>query len=125
DFAALVRMLENKAEILRGEKRWATQARIAELYEDHLNDLGEATRRYESILAEDEQNTAALKGLDRIYNRTGRYRDLLGVLERQIHAAVTPRQRIALYERLAAIYEEEFLDHDRAAEACEAILGLD
>jgi tetratricopeptide (TPR) repeat protein len=125
DHAALVRALENKVEVLRGEKRWAVLGRVAELYEDRLSDLGEATRRYESILVEDEQNTLALKGLDRIYNRTGRYRDLLGVLERQIHAAVTPRQRIALYERLAAIYEEEFLDHDRAAEACEAILGLD
>jgi tetratricopeptide (TPR) repeat protein len=125
DFGMLARMLENRAEVLRGEKRWTTLARIAELHEDHLNDTAEATRRYESILTEDEQNTLALKGLDRIYSRTGRYRDLLTVLERQIHAAVTPRQRIALYERLASIYEEEFLDHDRAAEACEAILGLD
>ena len=114
------RCSRHRAEILRGEKRWATLARIAEVFEDQLDDLPEATRRYESILEEDEQNASALKGLDRVYNRTGRYRDLLGVLERQIRAAVTPRQRITLYERLAAIYEEEFIDHEKAAEACEA-----
>jgi tetratricopeptide (TPR) repeat protein/tRNA A-37 threonylcarbamoyl transferase component Bud32 len=125
DFTSLVKMLETRAEILRGEKRWATLARIAEVFEDQLNDLPEAIRRYEAILDEDEQNASALKGLDRVYNRTGRYRDLLGVLERQIRAAVTPRQRIALYERLAAIYEEEFIDHEKAAEACEAILAID
>lgn len=125
DFSSLVKMLETRAEILRGEKRWATLARIAEVFEDQLDDLPEATRRYEAILDEDEQNASALKGLDRVYNRTGRYRDLLGVLERQIRAAVTPRQRVALYERLAAIYEEEFIDHEKAAEACEAILAID
>ncbi|HKQ68581.1 MAG TPA: tetratricopeptide repeat protein [Polyangiaceae bacterium] len=125
DFAALVKMLEARAEILRGEKRWVTLAKVAEVFEDQLDDLPEATRRYESILEEDEQNASALKGLDRIYNRTGRYRDLLGVLERQIRAAVTPRQRVALYERLASIYEEEFIDHEKAAEACEAILAID
>ncbi|HEX9295928.1 MAG TPA: protein kinase, partial [Polyangiaceae bacterium] len=125
DFEALVKMLEERAEIQRGEKRWATLARIAETFEDQLDDLGEATRRYESILEEDEQNASALKGLDRVYNRTGRYRDLLGVLERQIRAAVTPRQRVALYERLASIHEEEFIDHGKAAENCEAILSID
>jgi len=125
DFEALVKMLEGRAEIQRGEKRWTTLARIAELFEDQMDDLGEATRRYESILEEDEQNASALKGLDRVYNRTGRYRDLLGVLERQIRAAVTPRQRVAIYERLASIYEEEFIDHEKAAEACEAMLGID
>src|SRR5439155_15484078 len=94
DVNGLVKILEKRAEILRGEKRWAALARLAELFEDQLNDLGEAARRYEAILSEDEQNASALKGLDRVYNRTGRYRDLLEVLERQIRAAVTPRQRI-------------------------------
>jgi tetratricopeptide (TPR) repeat protein/predicted Ser/Thr protein kinase len=125
DFSALVKTLERRAETIRGEKRWATLARIAELFEDQLDDMPEATRRYESILEEDDQNASALKGLDRVYNRTGRYRDLLGILERQIRAAVTPRQRITLYERLAAIYEEEFIDHEKAAEACEQILAID
>ena len=125
DFSALVKMLEGRAEILRGDKRWSTQARIAQVFEEQLDDLPEATRRYEAILEADDQNASALKGLDRVYNRTGRYRDLLEVLERQIRAAVTPRQRITLYERLAAIYEEEFIDHEKAAEACEAILAID
>jgi tetratricopeptide (TPR) repeat protein len=125
EHAALVRLLQTKADTFRGDKRWASLARIAEIYEDQLNDLGEATRQYEAILAEDQANAAALKGLDRVYNRQGRYRDLLGILEREIHAAVTPRQRMSLYERMAAIYEEEFLDHEKAAEACEEILAID
>jgi tetratricopeptide (TPR) repeat protein/tRNA A-37 threonylcarbamoyl transferase component Bud32 len=125
DFLPLVRMLESRAEVLRGEKRWITQAHIAEIFEERLQDMHEATRRYEAILGEDEQNATALKGLDRIYQRTGRFRDLLGIIERQIRAAVTPRQRLSLYERLATIYEDEFIDHEKAAEACEAMLAID
>ena len=68
---------------------------------------------------------AALKGLDRIYNRTSKYRELLENLEKQVEVAATPRQKINLYERMASLHDEEFLDHARAAECLECILTLD
>src|SRR4029079_6436240 len=46
-------------------------------------------------------------------------------LDRQIGIAATPRQKINLYERIAGIQDEEFLDHAKAAEALEAILQID
>jgi len=88
-------------------------------------DLPEATRRFEAVLAVDPTNLTALKGLDRIFNRIGKYRELLEVLERQIEVAATPRQKINLYERVAALHDEEFLDHVSAATALEAILSID
>ena len=39
--------------------------------------------------------------------------------------AATPRQKINLYERMAALHDEEFLDHERAAECLEAMLAFD
>lgn len=125
DFAGFVKILERRAEALRGDEKLAAMARIAEVYEDRLDDLAEAVRRYESILALDEKDLGALKGLDRIYSRTGKYRELLTVVERQIATAATPRQKITLWERVAGIYDEEFLDHAKSAEACEAILAID
>src|SRR5262249_127625 len=85
----------------------------------------EATRRYEAVLAIDPASMNALKGLDRIFNRTGRYRELLEVLGRQIQVAATPRQKINLYERIAALHDEEFLDHEAAAEALEKVPAMD
>ncbi len=35
------------------------------------------------------------------------------------------RQKITLYERIAGVYDEEYLDHERAAEALQTILQLD
>lgn len=125
DFQTLAQILERRAEARRGYEKAEALAKVAEVYEDHLNDLGEATRRFEAVLAIDPANLTALKGLDRIFNRTGKYRELLEVLERQIEVAATPRQKINLFERIAALHDEEFLDHAAAAEALEAILQID
>lgn len=125
DFMTLAQVLERRAEARRGVEKAEALVRVAEVYEDRLNDLNEATRRFEAVLAIDPSNLNALKGLDRIFNRTGKYRELLEVLERQIEVAATPRQKINLYERIAGLHDEEFLDHQAAAEALEAILRID
>jgi tetratricopeptide (TPR) repeat protein len=125
DFAGLVRVLDGRAEARRGLEKAEALCKVAEVQEDHLGDLPEATRRYEAALAVDPKSLAALKGLDRIFNRTGRYRELLEVLERQIAVAATPRQKVALFERMAGLYDEEFLDHASAAQSLEEILKID
>jgi tetratricopeptide (TPR) repeat protein len=125
DKEGLAKILERRAEALRGEARVEAICRIAELYEDELNNLPEAFRRYEAALDLDGTSLTALRGLDRILNRQGRYGELLEVLERQLKVAATPRQKINLLERMAGIHEEEFLDHAKAAETLERILALD
>ncbi len=108
DYDTLVLLLEHRAESRRGGERAEVLAKLAEVYEDQKNDLPEAARRYEAVLALEPANLAALKGLDRIFNRTGRYRELLDNLERQVDVAATPRQKITLWERIAALHDEEF-----------------
>jgi tetratricopeptide (TPR) repeat protein len=125
DFHTLVQILERRADARRGIEKAEAMVRVAEVYEDHLNDLPEATRRFEAALAIDPTNQNALKGLDRIFNRTGKYRELLEVLHRQIAVAATPRQKINLYERVAALHSDEFLDHTAAIQALELILEID
>ncbi len=125
DTEGLAKILVRRSEALRGEARVEAICRVAELYEDQLNNLPEAFRRYESALEVDAQSLTALRGLDRILNRQGRYGELLEVLERQLAIAATPRQKINLLERMAGIYEEEFLDHGKAAATQERLLELD
>lgn len=125
DFRSLVAILERRSEARRGHDKAEMLLRVAETYEDHLNDLAEATRRFEGVLAIEPNTLAALKGLDRIFNRTGKYRELLDNLEKQVAIAATPRQKINLYERMAALHDEEFLDHVKAAECLEQIVAID
>jgi tetratricopeptide (TPR) repeat protein/tRNA A-37 threonylcarbamoyl transferase component Bud32 len=125
DHAGYVKILERRMDALRGEEKLKVACRIAEIYEDQLKDDSEAVRRYELVLAQDPHHLDALRGLDRLYSKTGRYKDLLENLQEQIRLAATPRQKITLWERIAGIYDEEFLDHEHAAKAWEAVLDID
>jgi len=125
DFRSLVALLEGRVEARRGRERADALLKLAEVYEERLGDLAEATRNYEAVLAVEPHDLQALKGLDRVYGRTGKFGELLDNLERQIAIAATPRQKINLYERMAALYDEEFLDHERAVECLEAMLAFD
>ena len=125
DFQTLVAILQKRAETLRGREQADALLKVAQVYEDRLEDMTAAARHFEKILAIEPQDIEALRGLDRIYNRTGKYRELLDNLQRQLSAAATPRQKINLYERMATLHDEEFLDHARAADCLEEILGID
>ncbi|MGH7269334.1 MAG: tetratricopeptide repeat protein, partial [Polyangiaceae bacterium] len=125
DYETLVAILEQIAESRSGREKTDAWLKIAEVYEDQLGDLAEAERRYQAVLEASPEHLTALKGLDRIYNRASRYRELLVNLERQAVLADTPRQKINLQERMAALHDEEFLDHARAAACLEEVLALD
>ncbi|HEY8943332.1 MAG TPA: tetratricopeptide repeat protein, partial [Polyangiaceae bacterium] len=65
------------------------------------------------------------RGLDRVYGKLGRWKELASNLELQIELAATPRQKIALLERAAALHGEEFLDHAKAADCLDRLLAID
>ncbi|MFO7179682.1 MAG: tetratricopeptide repeat protein [Pseudomonadota bacterium] len=125
DPARALKTLEGRAEVLSGEERHLLLTEIAESYEVELDRLGDAERFYRLVLKENPTQLDALRGLDRILARTGRYAELVEVLGRELDLAVTARQKIGLRERLATIYADEFLDHQRAAQELEAVLTLD
>ncbi len=125
DFQSLVKILSNRADAQRGDEKVKTLCRIAELYEGQLSDDEEARKRYQAALDHDARSLDALKGLDRLHSKAGRFQDLLDNLRRQIELAATPRQKATLWERIAGIYEEEFLDHQQAAAALEQVLAID
>lgn len=125
DWAGLSKLLERRAESSRAEDKVKVLCRMAEIAEVRLRDDQEAMRRYDAAVAVDGQSLDALKGLDRLYSKLGRYGELLDNLRRQIQIAATPRQKIQLFERLAGIFDEEFLDHEKAAGAWEDVLRVD
>lgn len=118
-------VLSGRAAALGGEERHALLCEIAEGYEVEADDLDAAEKSYKLVLSEDPKSSDALRGLDRIYSRQSRYQDLLSVLEREVELAVTARQKITLLERIAGVWDEEFLDHDKSARALEQVLALD
>lgn len=121
----LVELLEAKAKGQRGEARVETLSAIAELYEDRLDDLDQAAAHYEAALKHAPHDVAALKGLERIYARAGKFTELLGNLESQLEVAATPRQKIALLERIGQIQLEEFVDNEKAAQVFGRVVEIE
>src|SRR5450432_1867426 len=116
---------QTRAKTLRGDERNQVLCEVAESYDVDLDKLDAAEKTYREVLAENPRFVDALRGLDRVVTRAGRYRELLDVLRTQAEIAVTVRQKITLYERIAGVYDEEYLDHERAADALETVLELD
>jgi len=125
DYQGFVKILERRADAQRGDDKQKTLCRIAEVYETSLHDDAEALKRFQAAAELDPTSLEALRGLDRLYSKLGRYQDLLENLTQQVEVAATPRQKVALWERIAAIYDEEFLNHEKAADALERVLSLD
>ncbi len=125
DAAGALAVRQTRAKTLRGEERHQLLCEVAEGYDVDLDKLDLAEKTYREVLAENPRFVDALRGLDRVLTRAGRYRELLDVLRTQAEMAVTARQKITLYERIAGIYDEEYLDHERAADALETVLELD
>lgn len=125
DYATAVKILERQAEALRGDEKNRVLCRIAEVYEDRLGDDAEAIRRLTAVVEEAPDDLQALVALDRLYSKAGRFNELLENLSRQLDLATTPRQKITLLERIASVKDEEFLDHQGAAEALERVLQID
>ncbi|MDH5491266.1 MAG: hypothetical protein OEY14_04880, partial [Myxococcales bacterium] len=125
DWKKLASLLERRSHHQRGEAKVATLLELAEIYEDRFDELETAAVHYEGALAHDERNLSALKGLERLYARASRYEDLLRNLERQLEVVPTPRQKISLLEQIGGIYEEEFVDPEKALGAFEKIVEID
>lgn len=125
DYKSLVELLEKKSDALSGAAKSEAFCELAETYEDRLKDDTKAALFFEKARSEDPKNIASLKGLERLYAKQGETEKLLKTLEAQVAVAATPRQKIELFNRIAAIYEEEFVDQPKAIEAFESVLAID
>lgn len=125
DFDILVRLLASQIDTLPADAAVRTICRIGEIYDEQLNNPTEAAKMYRRALEQDPQSLDPLRGLERLYSKQGKYQEVLENLEVQVSLSATPKQRIALLERIAAIQEEEFLNHEAAARALERALMAD
>ena len=122
----LIDVLKKKIEAIEEpEQKLAAKLELAEAYEDRVSDKAQAVQQYRAVLEEQPENLQALKGLERLYAHQELWQELLDVLERQLGLVSAEREQIALLTRMAAMYEEEFLKHDKAAERLEQVVDLE
>ncbi len=124
----LIPILRRKISVLdetETESIIRTRQRIAEIYEENLNELTRATEEYRANLDIDSGHIPSLKGLERLYEKRELWQDLVDVLEIQLDYAVTEGERIELLLRLAEMLEKEFRKPEKAIERLEEVVNID
>lgn len=98
---------------------------IGQIWDLRLFDAGQAITAYQKVLDLDPSNLQALRALEGLYEKTEQTEKYLDVLEAQLDATPSDAERVSLYERMAAAWEERFNKLDRAAECLEKIVAID
>ena len=101
--------------------------RVASLLERDVGDVDEAIAACVSILDENPEDGQALETLARLYERQGRHRDRLEILERRLALVGSDRKRaadrLALERQIAALLEGPLGDPGGALERWREVLG--
>ncbi|HKU41669.1 MAG TPA: tetratricopeptide repeat protein, partial [Polyangiales bacterium] len=121
----LASLLERRASALDGEAKADARLKLAALYEQRLHDTDKAESHYVAVSEAMPRKLDAWKGLERIYAHKESFEGLLDALRAQVDLVPTPRQRIALFERIGALLEEEFVNYDEAVSAFEEVVRID
>ena len=125
-WAPLVEILSRRAELSTDDAEIVRlRIDIGSLHDLRLLDAGPAIAAYEKVLELEPRNLVALRALEALYEKTDQNEKYLATLEAQLDASLPDADRVSLYERMAAMWEERFGKLDRAAEAYEQILAID
>lgn len=124
-WAALVDMLANEANATDVADRAANaHARVAEIFEVHLRDPGEAVNHHARALALVPGFATSFKALTRLYVQLGRHRELVELLERAIAEAPLPTLKIAYLYKVGSIWEDALGDPVQALHAYRRVQEL-
>ena len=97
---------------------------LGKILEDEMASFDEALSRYDQALELAPENGIALDAVERLHTRSGRWYELLHILERKGQLAESDEDRIALMRKQALIHEEQLEDVAAAIEAYQGILEL-
>ncbi|MCX7807347.1 MAG: tetratricopeptide repeat protein, partial [Deltaproteobacteria bacterium] len=97
--------------------------RAAVLYEQRLGDVGSAIARYRQVVEADPSHVGAFEALDRLYEESERWRELIWVLEQRAQLAQSAEEAIGYRFRRACLYRDRLGDLAQAIEGFREILN--
>ncbi|MEO8213020.1 MAG: hypothetical protein ABI560_07500, partial [Myxococcales bacterium] len=98
---------------------------LGQVHDRELQNPERAIETYTSILDLDPEDYDAAQALDRLYQRTERWYDLLAILQRQTEMAPAPEEVVSLRFRIGELWREHLSDLTQAVEAYRAVLAVD
>jgi tetratricopeptide (TPR) repeat protein len=117
---ALRALLERRAQSAPDEDRAAVQLRLAQLYEHSFRDQTAAIDMFRQVLSTDPDNEVARTELDRLFEATQAWDDLVALLLSKVGDATDQEQR-GLLERIAEVHDAQRGDSEAAIQIYERI----
>ena len=105
-----------------GNDKLALMMVVARVQEEELAEPDKALATNTEILKLDENNPQAIAALERLYLRTERYNDLLGIYEKKLRLEGDAAAKKDIRYKVASIFEMEVKDNQRAIAAYQDIL---
>ncbi len=120
----LLEVYTTKADVIVDlDEKKRIYAEVGSVYEAHKGDVPKAIDTYQRILEIDPGDLPALQALDRLYQATENWSELLSVLDRQTELVQEPEVSVELRYRMARLWEKQLSDPERAVEGYGAILA--
>ncbi len=104
------------------ERRRQLRGRLGELSETALGDDAGAIAAWSARLEDDPNDAQALAALDRLYERTQNWKELVAVLRARERLADQAAERRAFLVRIATILADKLADVHDAIAACRAVV---
>lgn len=104
------------------DSRVAILHRVAEVFNDELEDTFEATNAYQAVLTEAPEDMGALDALDRLHLAGERWPELLEVLQAKAQQTTDPEALVEIRLRIGKLQQTELLDHEAAIETFREVL---
>ncbi|UCH28466.1 MAG: tetratricopeptide repeat protein, partial [Myxococcales bacterium] len=110
----LIQLYENALDRATGTRAVSYLFKIAQLYEDVLEEHALAAQTYKRVLQQDASNLAAVHAWQRSAARAHRPRELLEALDYEIELTVERDRLVALLHRAGEVLDEQLEDRDEA-----------
>lgn len=91
------------------------------LFEELIDDPEQAIRAYRDVLELDPEHQASARALERLYERTERWRDLVALLRAELDRA-NPDEQVGLTQRLGVLHEKKLGEPALAVDHYEQVL---
>ncbi len=123
-WSSLLETYERKAEVVSDpDARKQLFTAMGRVYETQLDDSDKAIDAYQRVLEIDPDNLPALGHLDGLFESTGRWRDLLQVLERQSELLGHEDASLELRFRIAELWRRHLEEPTQAIEIYRDVLS--
>jgi len=122
----LLDVLERQLEVVQNERdQVALLVRIAGMWEEEFLKPEKAAERLEKVVEVDPSHIQAYTGLERIYQGSRKWPELVATYERHVDSTSDRAEKAEIHERIGAVYRDEIKDVDRAIDSYLNVTGID